>query len=325
MPERPTVLITSAAGKVLLVQSFQASGARVVAADSSDMSASLHFADAAYLVPPLDSPRGLESFLWLCEREHVVLLVPTRDAELPFFAAHADRFIKIGAQALVSTPAAIDVCQDKRRFVEFCQSRGFPVPRTWAPQESPSRWPVFARPRIGASSVGAVRIDDEAALSGVRTSGESELVVQEFVASPEYSIDVLSDLRGLPLQAVVRRRVRVRGGEATVSLVERRPQLEALSLQLCRAIGTVGHAVVQAFDDDAEGPKFIEVNPRFGGASNLSIAAGLESPKRLLGFVSNDSSAYQPRAIRDGLRMLRYSQDILVETGQLDFPMAEDR
>jgi len=322
MDTRPAVLVSSAAAKVLLVQAFQAAGARVVAVDSNPWSAALTRADAAYIVPRLDADGARETFVALCRREGVALLVPTRDGELPFFAANADVFLTAGTRVLVSKPDALEICQDKRRFVDACDRLSVPVPHTWPRGESPDRWPVFVRPTRGASSVGAVRIADQRALDCLQTSERDDLVIQEFVSSPEYSIDVLSDFDGRPLQAVARRRVQVRAGESSVSTVERRPDLERMSMQLCGAIGVVGHAVVQAFDD-VSGPRFIEVNPRFGGASNLSIAAGLDSPARLLALLANDASARSPRPIREHLSMLRYSQDVLVEPPQLNYPVVE--
>lgn len=323
MATPPAVLVSSAAAKVLLVQSFRSAGARVIAADTSPMSAALTFADAAYLVPRLDAAGALDAFVGLCRRERVDLLVPTRDGELPFFAAHAEAFRAVGTRVLVSSQAALETCQDKRRFIETCQRLGLPVPFTWPRGQSPDRWPAFARPTRAAGGAGAVRVADQRALECLRASAGEDLFIQELVSSPEYSIDVLSDFDAQPLQAVARRRVQIRAGESSVSRVERRPELESMSMRLCAAIGLVGHAVVQAFDDERSGPRFIEVNPRFGGASNLSIAAGLDSPARLLALLGDDASARAPRPIRDHFAMLRFSQDVLLDAAQLNYPRAE--
>lgn len=321
MTERkPTVLISSAAAKVLLVQSFQAAGARVVAMDSDPLSAALHRADAAYRAPHLDVPGALDALLCLCHRERVQLLVPTRDGELPFFSSNAAAFEAIGTRVLVSSPIAVDVCQDKRRFVDTCERLGIPVPRTLAPGHLPDTWPVFVRPIRGAGGVGAQRVDDQDSLMRLQRSPADELLIQEYVSVPEYSVDVLSDFDGQPLQAVVRRRTRVRAGEVVVSQVERRSALEDVALRFCGAMGIVGPCVVQAFDDDAVRPRLIEANPRFGGGSNLSIAAGLDSPARLLRLLVGDASARDPRPIREELVLLRYAQDVLVDASQLGLP-----
>ena len=124
-------------------------------------------------------------------------------------------------------------------------------------------------------------------------------------------------LDGAPLQAVARRRLQVQDGEATKSRTQDVPALTDQALKLCAALGLVGHNVVQAFHDDA-GTRFIEINPRFGGASNLSIQAGLASPERILQMArGQDVEAARPRAIAYGLTMLRYSQDRIVTDAEL--------
>lgn len=47
----------------------------------------------------------------------------------------------------------------------------------------------------------------------------------------------------------------------------------------------VGHVTVLAFYSPDNYLNLIEVNPRFGGASNLSIVAGLDSPHRLIAIL----------------------------------------
>ena len=144
------------------------------------------------------------------------------------------------------------------------------------------------------------------------------LVVQDFVASPEYSIDVLLDLRGRPLQAVARRRIATRAGESWKSRVEDIPALTDRSMALCEALGLIGHNTVQAFYSLDLGPIFIEVNPRFGGASNLSIQAGLASVERIVQMLDGlDTAAAAPRSIAYGALLLRHAEDIITDRDAL--------
>ena len=112
--DRPNVLITSAARKVLLVRAFHdalarlGGGGSVIAADLNPQSAALYAADAARLLPRSDDPSFVDTLLALCAEERVGLVVPTRDEELPLFAGVRDRFAAAGTVVLVSAPAAID-------------------------------------------------------------------------------------------------------------------------------------------------------------------------------------------------------------------------
>ena len=107
------VLITSASRKVSLVRAFQSALARhgggdVIAVDTSPFSPALYVADRHFLVAPSAKPDFLEEFLQLCRRESVGLVVPTRDEELPLFAAMRDRLEIVGPLMVVALEAEFD-------------------------------------------------------------------------------------------------------------------------------------------------------------------------------------------------------------------------
>jgi carbamoyl-phosphate synthase large subunit len=314
------VLILSAAAKVLLVETFQAAvagrGGRVFAADIAADSAALHVADRGLILPRSEESGFIPALKRVCREHRIRLVVPTRDAELPVLAPWRNEFAAAGTAILVAAPETIALCQDKRRFAAFCAREGLPAARGYAPDETPGRFPVFVRPVTGAGGAGARRIDDAAQWRGLGAA-RADLVIQDFIDADEYTVDTLMDLEGRPLQAVARRRLLVRGGEAQKSRVEDVPALTGLALALGARLRLVGHNVIQCFRDGAGALSLIEVNPRFGGASNLSIVAGLDSPSRLLGLLAGDRSAAEPRPIRYGLGMLRYSRDIILEPAQI--------
>lgn len=314
------VLITSASSKVLLVRAFQAAvhplGGKVIAADIAPDCPALVAADDAFILPRSDDPSFGETLARLCRREGIGLVVPTRDGELHSLAALVPTLAGSGTKVLVASAATLDLCGDKRKFNRFCLDHGFAIARLHATDHIPP-FPVFIRPATGAGGAGARPIDDLATWQALGDAREG-LIVQDVVDAPEYTIDALLDFNGRPLQAVARRRLAVRNGEAYKSRVDTVDDLATMALDLCAKLGCVGHNVVQAFYRPENGPRFIEVNPRFGGASNLSIVAGLESPARIIQLLAGkDQEARRPRPIRYGLTMLRYSDDIFIEAEDL--------
>lgn len=306
------VLVLSAAAKVMLVRAFgeaaHARGGLVFAADLAPDNAALFEADRAVILPRSDAPDFPAALAAACARHRIAVVVPTRDAELAVLAALRPRLAEAGVVVLAPGPEALAACQDKRRFVDACATQGLATPRTYAPGETPDRFPVFVRPVDGAGGKGARRIDGPQDLPA-----GADLLVQALETAPEYTVDALLDLEGRPLQAVARRRLMVRDGEAVKSRVEDLPVLADQALGLCAALGLVGHNVVQAFYTSEGGARFIEINPRFGGASNLSIRAGLASPERILQMAAGEAeAAAAPRPIVYGLTMLRYAEDRFV-------------
>ncbi len=306
------VLILSAAAKTPLVEAFKvaagARGGRVLGCDLNPASPALRGCDGIVDLPASDAPDFAAALIEACRREAVALVVPTRDGELAALAGAAEGLRAVGTQALVSDPSALEICGDKARFADFCEAQGLAVPRRADPEDAAS-YPLFARPRRGAAGQGAGLIADQAA--GLALDRDVTLF-QEAIGAPEYSIDLLGDFAGRPLQAAARRRVRVVDGEAHHTRIEQQEAMTAQALRLAGALGLVGHAVLQAFLHPQRGVLWIEANPRFGGASILSIEAGLQSPARLLALIAGEEAARLPRPLRDGLTLMRYGAEIRI-------------
>ncbi|HLK37722.1 MAG TPA: ATP-grasp domain-containing protein [Polyangiaceae bacterium] len=317
------VLVTSASRKVGLVRAFQEAlakegGGRVIAVDASPLSPALYAADEYEVVPRGDSAAAVQGLLSICERRKVRLLVPTRDEELPLLAAHRERFESIGVLPLVSPPQAVRLCQDKRAFVAFCEARGFAVPRTWTEgaRPEPGEYPVFFKPRHGKGGQGAgpVASPDHLALLLAQDPGG---MVQEFVRDQEYTIDLCADLQGRAISAVPRQRLRIVAGESYVSRTVRHPALIAEAVRLAQELGLVGHVTIQCFFEGARAPRFIEVNPRFGGAANLGFAAGAPTPQYIVRMAKGEPVAPRLGEFQDGLVMLRYATDTFMAAASL--------
>lgn len=316
------VLITSASRKVALVRAFREAlaeegGGSVVAADASAKAPALYLADRGALVPRTDDPGFVEAIVDLCRREEIDLIVPTRDEELPLFAETREAFEGAGARVLVPGREPVEICRDKRRFVEHCRAHGFETPRTYASSDRGGieRWPVFVKPRIGKGGRGAglVGSADELERALVRLP---DAVVQEAIEAPEFTIDTFLDFEGRPVSAVPRERLYVFGGESFVSRTVEGSRLSEAAIGLSRSIGLTGHLTVQAFDDGGT-VRFIEINPRYGGASHLGFAAGAPTPRFVVRLLLGRPVEPRVGRHRRGLTMLRYTEDLFLGEGEL--------
>jgi carbamoyl-phosphate synthase large subunit len=316
---RPNVLITSASRKAPLVRAFvgaaRALGGRVIAADVSPLAAALYEADEARIVPRSDDPGFVDALLEICAEARVGLIVPTRDEELPVLAAARDRFGAAGTLVLVSSPEAVDTCQDKVRFNAAVQAAGLDTPRTFQDPASAS-FPAFVKPRRGKGGAGAIRVDDAGALAAALPTAGPDAIVQELVEAPEYTVDTFLDFAGTPITCVPRERILVVAGESVVSRTVDDPVLVEATLRLCAAIGLVGHVTVQAFRT-AERILFIEVNPRYGGAANLGFEAGARTPELAIRLARGEPLEPQLDGFERGLTMLRSASDRFLREGDL--------
>jgi carbamoyl-phosphate synthase large subunit len=318
--DRPNVLITSASRKVLLVRAFRDALARtgpgqVLAADISPLSAALHDADGARLIPRSDDDAFIDVLLRVCEQDRIGLLVPTRDEELPVLARARERFLAAGTLVLVSSAEGVDICLDKARFLTAVQDAGLHTPMVY-PEPGATRFPAFVKPRRGWGGQGATKVSTPAELAAVLDSLGDDALIQEFVDAPEFTVDVFLDLDGRPISCVPRQRIAILAGESIVSRTVRDPDLTDATLRLCAAIGLVGHVTAQAFRTP-ERVEFIEINPRYGGAANLGFEAGARTPDFALRLARGERPEPQLDAYEVGLTMLRYPVDMFLRDPDL--------
>jgi len=310
------VLLTSSSAKIQLIEAFKAvlrpRGGQLVAADNDPTCCSVHFADAFELLPRDNAPDYEDRLIQICRDHQINLLIPTRDGELVRIAEMRDRLADVGTVITLGEADALRGCMDKGSLHQFCRANGFPVLDVSDVSDS-GAFPVFIRHRNSSITGGGILVEDRASFEELALPIEDYLV-QSFVEDREFSCDVLSNLEGEPLQAVVRERLRLVNGESWRSQIVDMPVLEDMALGLSRALRLCGHNLIQMFWSEANGPQIIEINPRFGGGSNLSLRGGLASPERLLQMVEgNIKGASQPREIEYGLMSLRYSKDVFVK------------
>ena len=316
---RPNVLITSASRKVPLVRAFTTAtamlGGRVIAADVNPLAAALYEAHDARIVPHSDDPDFVDALIELCAIEAIGLVVPTRDDELPVLARARERFAAEGTLVLVSPPQAVDSCQDKALFADVVAAAELDTPRAFA------RWnevafPAFVKPRWGKGGAGISRVPHAGALAAALEKAGPDAIIQELVEAPEYTIDTFLDLDGRAITCVPRERITVVDGESVVSRTVHDPMLVDATLRLCAAIGLVGQVTVQAFRTP-DRILFIEVNPRYGGAASLSIAAGAPTPALAIRLARGDRLVPQLYAYDVGMIMLRSATDRFLHDSNL--------
>lgn len=275
------ILISSAGHKTPLIQAMQQAARKldpqvqVVAGDLNTQVLSAYTADAFWPMPPTDAAH-LEEIMAGCQARGIRVILPTRDGELLFWAHHAARLESIGINVIVAPVTALQTCLDKRAFADFGRRHQCPViPCATTPHTlEADRWVVKERYGAGSRSMG-LNLTLEQAL--VHAQQLQAPVFQPYVTGQEISIDAWLDRRHNIKGLILRRRDLVINGESQVTTSFRHPAIEAQAKVILDALQLTGPVVLQALVDIDEHIHIMECNPRFGGASTLSIAAGLDS------------------------------------------------
>jgi carbamoyl-phosphate synthase large subunit len=322
-----TLLFTSAGRRVSLLQEFRRAARdlgiklRLCGADCQPMAPALQIVDEVVIVPRIDTSHCIDHLVEYCRRERVDALIPLIDPELQPLSEARRRFNEIETQLILSSAETVNICVDKVRTHEFLTQNGFKTPQILSDVELASpTFPLFIKPRIGSSSMGAHKIRNPDDLAYHRKC-DPDAIVQEFIEGIEHTVDVFADFNGRPRCAVPRRRHEVRGGEVSKGQAVRHDRMMAESCRLVEALGgAIGVMTIQCFLTPAEDIVFIEINPRFGGGVPLSIAAGADSPRWILELLLGRQPEISMNGWTDGLLMLRYDQGIFIPFDQIPLP-----
>ncbi|MFE1165872.1 ATP-grasp domain-containing protein [Nocardiopsis sp. NPDC058789] len=283
-------------------------GFRVVATDVDPAAPGLYLADRGHLVPPGASEAFLPRMRSLCAEEGAAAVVPLVDEEL----VRVGGLSEDGIAVLLPRPGFVTTCLDKYALMRRLEDAGIGVPRTWLastwPADAADRPPggLIVKPRSGRGSRGVRVVESSRDVAGVvAESGYAadELIVQERVTGPEYTVSVVVWRDG-EVQAVVPKEVLLKQGVTRYAVTRRHPEVARACRAVQSALRADGPFNVQLCLDDRGRPRIFEINPRFSSTAALTVAAGVDEITGLLRQAVCDG----PRLTdewREGVTMVR--------------------
>ena len=305
------ILITSISRKVLLVKQFKRvatnfSDVTIFTGDVDSDAVGLMYSDKHLILPKDKDLDFIDKMLDICLENNIELIIPTRDEELPLFAKNVKKFNECGCSVLVSSLETINICQNKSEFFWFCEDNKINVPKTYWNRDD-IVYPSFAKPVYGKASKGVFKMSNDEDLSKLNDG----MIVQEYIDWQEYTIDLFSDFESNIISVIPRKRIKILNGESHIGETENNEHIINESINLANKLKLIGHNVIQCFYKDGI-VKFIEVNPRYGGASNLSFKSGANTPEFLIKLLKGEKIKSQIKDFKDGLKMYRHSTDVFV-------------
>ena len=285
---------------------------KLIAADLSVASPACHVADAMEIVPRAGCIEYIPGLLDIVERYNVSLVLPMTDLDIRSLARQRAKFDAVGCSVMIGSEESIKLCRDKAAFQEVLSGAGLATIRTMGLEEFRTNpfYPCFVKPLRGSASVGTGVINNDRELKAhVATFGEL-LVVQEYAPGQEFTVDVFRSREGKVHCIVPRLRLVIRSGEVEKGITIRDERIIKDTATLAGLLGDVwGVFCCQCKREKNGPPRFFEVNPRFGGGSPLSIAAGVNLPRyvlqEILGQPIDKDIDFQ-----ENLLMLRYDQAV---------------
>ena len=309
------VLFTCAGQRVDIVSAFARAGATTVATDLDPLAPALYHADRHAFVPRVDDTGYIPALAALAAEHDVRLIVPLTDLDQVLLARSRDEL----APALVLVPEP-EVCErmgDKYLAHLFFEEGGIPSPRSWLPADVPevARYPLLVKVREGFGSRHIYRAHDRAELDFFLGYTKVDSFVQECCRGEEFSIDLFCDLEGRCLNAIPRTMIQSKGGESIKGASIKDWELIEHACRVAETIGIVGPANVQCFRKPDGSLPVTDVNPRFGGAFPLPLAAGSRYPELALALANGERPEPMLGEFRAGVLMTRFFSHLCLTAG----------
>ncbi len=321
--KRINVLFTCIGRRVSLLRSFRRAAVELnieayfYGSELTELNSGFQECDEGFLVRPIEDADYIQDILSIVRENSVQMIVPTIDTDLLVLSRHKGEFSERGCTVIVSEPAVVEVCQDKRKSYEFLCEHKFGTAQTMSYDEAVLRegleWPCFLKPWDGCASRGnaVVKSREELEFYGKRMPN---CIVQEYIEGEEYTCDVYVDFDMQVRCVVPRRRIEVRAGEVSKSQIVKDVRIMEAGKRLVEFLGAgPGVITLQLFVTGGGELKFIEINPRFGGGVPLSIKSGADFPKWMLQELSGEKAMIEFGGFKDGLVMLRYDDEVWFE------------
>lgn len=308
----PTVLLPGGGGiaAICALKSLRMAGfqGKIVSTDADPLSPGFYLADAYATLPPISDPAFFDRALAVIEREEVTLILPTSGFDILVYSQRKAELEQRGVTVAMSDYPVMENCVDKWRFYQLTHER-FPLPRTTLDPQQGVTFPCFVKPIRGKGSRGTALCRSAGELA-YQLATQKDLLIQEYLPGEEYSIDVLSDLRGAPLVAVPRVRLATKEGISVKGKVVHDPEIEQLCLELAGFLGLKGPSCLQMKRDAHGDAKFLEVNPRMGGGTIFTTLAGVNFAMLMVALAAGEKVQIPP--FRE-LTVLRYYEEIVLD------------
>jgi carbamoyl-phosphate synthase large subunit len=176
-------------------------------------------------------------------------------------------------------------------------------------------FPVALKAREGFGSRHIYRANDRAELDFHLARSPVPSFVQAWCLGEEFSIDVLCDFEGRCLNAIPRTMIESKGGESIKGMTIKDWDLIEHGRRVAEALPIWGPANIQCFREQDGSLLVTDVNPRFGGAFPLPLAAGSRYPELAIALADGEHPEPTVGEFREGMFMTRFFSDLVLTDG----------
>lgn len=292
----------SAAG---MIKELKKKGVEVIGTDCNVLPQNFNFCGKTYAVPMGNNPNFLGELLKICDLEKPDAVISGPEDEIIAISQNSELFEKKGILALVSSYEGAKTAADKIETYNFFKKETIPTPEIYNIENA--KFPAITKPRFGRGGrqISISKNKEELEFNLAKTDNP---IIQEFVEGTEYTIDVFCDMDGNPLSIIPRERTKVESGISVRAKTIYDKEMIDYSSKIAKKLKLFGPSCIQCIKGNDL--KFIEINPRFGGGSILSLRADETILENLLRIIRKEVPV-KSKGFKEGLTMMRFYEEYI--------------
>ena len=279
------------------------------------------FCDAGYILPYPSSGDDMliEALTTIQEKEHIDILMPCLDAELPSMIRLRPVIEDLGFKMFLPSQEQLRL-RNKDRLEELAEHAGIECPATKAITSSgffheceDKGWtyPFVVKGLFYDAQIVHNELEAKAAFRRIAAEWGFPVLVQKFVKGEEYNLTAVGDGNGNLLGAVMIKKMAVTDkGKAWSGISIDDNTLYQASESLVKAINWRGPLEVEVVRDRNGRYQLIEINPRFPAWIYISAGVGRNLPLTLLQLTLGNEVPEFPQT-RTGMLFIRYAQETI--------------
>jgi len=288
--------------------------------DYSPYASAFHNCDHSVILPEVTDPNYVSEIINLCRKLKINMIIPLIDPELEVLSLQRELFFKEGILTVVSPQRSVEICYDKLLTYQFCLKNNISAPETVVDIDEAKNllaqkrfsWPIVVKPRRGSASANITVCFDMIQLEAAFESCPQP-IIQEYIDGEEYGYDIFSDMDFRPISVFCKRKIAMRAGETDKAVSTDDPQLIAFGLKIAHALEIFGPMDVDVMMGP-DGPKLLEVNPRFGGGYPCAHSCGADFPRKLIKIAQGEKLTPNIGSYPSGIYM--FKQDEILNCNQ---------
>ena len=227
-----------------------------------------------------------------------------------FWSSWKDELLTHGISVMIPDYESVVTCLDKLIFFEKTIKDGLPIINTSIEIEDIVSDYFVVKERYGAGSQSiAINVDRKCAKSHAQKLENP--IYQPYISGKEISVDVYISKSHKVKGIITRSRELIENGESVISKTFFDLELNKILIPFIEKLNLYGHVILQLLIDESNSIHIIECNSRFGGASTLSIKAGLDSFYWFLNEANGINIDFYPFQLKkQSITQIRFPQDM---------------